>query len=569
MVNGNPMRDLVWAFGIFWKGLPVNNIERIEIIRGPGSALYGADASAGVINVITKTAGKIDDTEIGARVGSFDTQSAWMQTGGQWNGFDFAMTADVSTTDGHNPYIKADRQTVNNTGNSSAPEYVDYGWNNADLGLSIANDNWRVLGNYMRHDNLDTGMTGAGNIDPVTRANDERYDLDLLYNNKDFSDHWGVDAKIHYQNLNYSSNNGFQESPPSINNPQGMINQIRSAEQQVNFESSGLYSGFDKHSIRIGLGYEWDDLYHVDQKVNYNSDENIQLAGKSLVDISDTPDAFAPEKARNIKFLFMQDVWSIAKNWEITLGARYDNYSDFGTTFNPRVALVWQATQKLTTKLLYGQGFRAPSFQELYSDTSRTLANSSLDAEQSATKEIVFSYKMTDDLRFDLNIYQLKYTDFISPTLVAGESLPQFKNTGSHKIFGTEAEVHWQLTRNIGLRGNYTYRNPDDNEFRVFQEPAQEAYFRADWRFMPQWNWDVQLNWIADRDRKEGDPRSDIDDYSITDTTLRYDGLKNWEFAGSIRNVFNEDAREATGTSIPNDFPLAERSFYAQATYKF
>ncbi len=106
MVNGNETRDLMWAFGIFWKGIPVSAIERIEVIRGPGSALYGADASAGVINVITKTAGKIKDTEVGLRAGSFATKTAFMQSGSEWNGFDLGITAEFSTTDGYDPFIK-------------------------------------------------------------------------------------------------------------------------------------------------------------------------------------------------------------------------------------------------------------------------------------------------------------------------------------------------------------------------------------------------------------------------------------------------------------------------------
>ena len=55
----------------------------------------------------------------------------------------------------------------------------------------------------------------------------------------------------------------------------------------------------------------------------------------------------------------------------------------------------------------------------------------------------------------------------------------------------------------------------------------------------------------------------------MTDTTLRNTGLKQWEFAASIRNLFDEDAREATGTSIEDDFPLAERNLYAELKYKF
>jgi len=116
MINGNDMRDLVWASGIFWKGMPVSAIKRIEVIRGPGSALYGADASAGVINVITKTAGKIEETEVGLRAGSFNTKAAFIQTGGDFYDHELALTAEFSSTDGPDPYIKSDRN--NEAGNS-------------------------------------------------------------------------------------------------------------------------------------------------------------------------------------------------------------------------------------------------------------------------------------------------------------------------------------------------------------------------------------------------------------------------------------------------------------------
>ncbi|MFK5984706.1 MAG: TonB-dependent receptor [Pseudomonadota bacterium] len=571
MVNGTPMRDLIWAFGIFWKGLPVSVIERVEIIRGPGSAVYGADASAGVINVITKTAGKIENSEIGIRLGSYNSQTAWMQTGGSWNGFDLGMTADLFKTDGHAPLILADKQSFNNTGYSTAPDNAHYGWNNADLRFSIKKNNWTMLANYMRHDNLETGLTGAGNFDPITSANDDRFDLDLLYKNNQFAKHWGIDAKFHFQDLSYRSNNGFLESPPSSDYPDGIINHISSAERQLAIEATSLYSGINKHSIRIGLGYQWKDLYSIKQQINQGigPDGNQLPIGSPVVDISDTPYAFSPEKNQNIQFLFVQDVWDLSKDWQLTLGMRYDNYSDFGGTLNPRMALVWQTTQKLTSKILYGQGFRAPSFQELYTDTSRTLSNVSLSPEQSETTELAFSYAANKSILLALNIYHLKYSDFISPVAVVGQVIPQFQNTGKHKILGTEIEAQWHASNQLELSANYTFINPDDNQYRVYKEPEQQAYLRIDWEFSPTWNWNIQTNWVADRTRKDGDSRTAIDDYILLDTTLRYMGVKHWEFVASIRNVFDEDAREATGESITHDLPLPDRNFYAEINYKF
>ncbi|MCP4700411.1 MAG: TonB-dependent receptor plug domain-containing protein, partial [Gammaproteobacteria bacterium] len=82
LINGIPITTLYWGpRGLIWRDMPVSDIARIEIIRGPGGAVYGADAMAGVVNIITKTAKDIDGIETGMRAGSFDTQSAWVLYG--------------------------------------------------------------------------------------------------------------------------------------------------------------------------------------------------------------------------------------------------------------------------------------------------------------------------------------------------------------------------------------------------------------------------------------------------------------------------------------------------------
>lgn len=544
MVNGVPMKDLLWGFGIYWKGLPASMIERVEIIRGPGSALYGADAGAGVINVITKTAGRIEYNEAGLRAGSHDSQAGWLQYGGHWGGFDVGLTAEVSGTDGHDPYIRADRL--------GGAGWAGYGWRNTDLRLGVARGNWRLHADYMRHADLETGLTGAGVLDPLTRGRDSRYSLDLLYDNDCYADDWSLSAALHYANLDYSSGAGFQESPPSLADPDGVINRQRAAERRLNVEASGLYTGLAGHAVRVGAGLVWQDLYSVRQV--YDS-----------VDLTDTPAAFAPEKMRRIDYLFAQDVWTLAEDWELTAGARYDHYSDFGGTLNPRLALVWQGSDRLTTKLMYGQAFRAPSYQELYSRTSFTLPNADLKPERSRTWDLAFNYAATPDLRLGLDIFH-----FVQRDLIAATGTPsQFHNGGRHAIRGIELEAHWQATATLRLAGNYTLRWQDDGPYRIYAVPEREAYLRADWAFRPGWNWNLQANWIGARPRPAGDARDPADAYTVVDTTLRHGAGKHWEFAAALRNLLDADARAYTGAAIADDLPLPGRSLYAEVRYKF
>jgi iron complex outermembrane receptor protein len=578
MINGASVRDLMWGFGIFWKGIPSSIIERVEIIRGPGSALFGADAASGVINVITKTAGNIEQNKIGLRSGSFNTKTGWLQYGDSWNGFDISLTVDLSTTDGHDPLVESDGQTLQDlalgSSVSQAPDNAQYGWDNQDIRFAIAKDDWRLHVDYMKHDNLEIGLTGAGVLDPLTSAEDSRFSLDLLYNNPDLSDTWGIDAELRYQDLDYSSGEGFQERPPGAFNgdyPQGVINQMQSAERKLSFETSALFKGIDEHAVRLGLGYSWQDLYFVKQLINMGigPDGNPLPPGSPLVDVSDTPYAFAPEKTRTIRYLFLQDVWSFSDDWELTAGIRYDDYSDFGNTLNPRLALVWQISDGFTSKFLYGRAFRPPSFQELFAETSYSKPNPDLEPERSETFELILSYMLSKDLNFGINLYNLQQSDLIRAVNTPGETGRTFRNIGDHTTRGIELETKWQAAENLRLSANYTIRNPDNNQFRAVEEPKQDAYLRADWGFLPNWNWNIQTNWIADRERGVNDSRPSLDDYSITDMTLRYTGLKAWELALSVNNIFDEIAKEHTAPSMVNDLLLPERSIYAELQYKF
>ncbi len=556
MINGAPAKDLVWSPGIFWKGVPANMIERIEIIRGPGSALYGSDASAGVINVITKTAGSIDYAEAGLRVGSFDTGAAWLQHGMQWNGFDIALTADLSTTDGHNPFI---RRAFGNTSGRA-----DYGYESQDWHLSVARGNWRMLLDHYRHDDVAIGLTGGAVLDPQTRANDSLSSLALLYAAPEFADHWALNGEFRYRDMEYTSGNGYFEGIPAYAN----LKQESSAERRWNFEVSALYSGIRDHSLRVGGGYVEHDLYAFTQvldgvsKVIDNGDTYTFLPTAVVPATS-----VAPHRRKN-RYFFVQDIWSFAPDWELTAGVRYDHYSDFGRTLNPRLALVWQTTDRFTTKLMYGQAFRAPSYLERYVTTAANPPNPSLRPEKSKTLELSFAWRATRDLRLGTNFYRFDRREVIAPSPpVSG----QFSNHDRFVTSGIEFEAQWQALSNLRLAGNLSHMKNEDvtSPLRDVALPRTQAYVRVDWAFQPKWNWNLQMNWFGSRPLPAGDLRSPQGAYALVDTTIRYYHGSDWEFAASIRNLLDEDAAEYSSTRLWYNLPLPGRSAFVEARYKF
>jgi iron complex outermembrane receptor protein len=518
-----------------------------------------------VINVITKTAGKIGQSEAGVRVGSFDSQTAWVQHGTNWKGFDIAFTAEVGQTDGHRPYIQQDK--------GNAQGHADYGYDNADIRFSIAQGNWRLLADHTIKSDIGIGLTGGAYLDPLTHGNDSQTNLALLYKNTTFAKDWGLEAELRYRDSVFSSGDGYFEKPPGTTNfPAGQINRQRGAEQRLNVEASGLYTGFSNHAIRVGGGYLWQDQYRVEQFVNYmNPDIGVTLAETGpMLDISNSAYAFLPKKSRGNAYLFMQDVWNFANDWEFTVGGRYDDYSDFDGTFNPRAALVWQTTDHLTSKLIYGEAFVAPSFLQLYSLTAASQGNRNLKPERSKTWDIAFSYLVSRDLRLGLDLYQLTQTDIIT----LDSAMPQrYQNSGELRTSGIELEAQWQAMKTLRLSASLSSRREDLPDVRNFTVPKQQTYLRADWAFLPKWHWNLQANWIGKHIYSSKDITSQpIGAYTLADTTLRYVHDKHWEFAASIRNLFDKDTQEyvpTTSTRLPYGLPQPRRNLFAEVRYKF
>ncbi len=122
-----------------------------------------------------------------------------------------------------------------------------------------------------------------------------------------------------------------------------------------------------------------------------------------------------PNTHRTIWSLVAQDEWQIADDWQLTAGVRYDDYSDFGGTVNPRVALVWDINEQITSKLLYGKAFRAPNFAEQCTQNNPVvLGNKNLNPETINTFEWALDYRPFSSLRTAVNLYYYQINNLIS-----------------------------------------------------------------------------------------------------------------------------------------------------------
>ncbi|WP_353569922.1 TonB-dependent receptor [Candidatus Albibeggiatoa sp. nov. BB20] len=598
LINGIPVKQLYSRNrGNTWGGMPVNSISRIEVIRGSGSAVYGADAFSGVINIITKTRAEINGTEFGVRAGSFDTQDVWVSHGDDYLGFDVAFMLEIHDSDGYQAIINEDLQSQlgkqQGFDTSSAPSSMNNERRNIDARLDVSKQRWRVRAAYQGRDEVGVGIGAGGSLDTIGAYQDERYNLDLTYHNPQVTRYWDVMVQAYISENRLKPNPYLQITPPNTILENGIVEDGFRLKTSKNERASGLsigsfYSGFDKHLVRLGAGFTYSDLYGVSHYQNFGIDpatgQPLSL-DSDFVELSGTPYAFMIEGDRKSLYWFAQDEWKLAEQWTLTTGIRYDDYSDFAETWSPRLALVWQATNDLSFKALYGEAFRIPSFVELYNTISNFgELNSVADAikiqpEKMRSYELGLNYKLHQDVRTSFNIYQFKVTDKIAFQPLS-PSLQVAQNLGQRKGRGMELEAYWEIAHYLTLLGNYAHQRVlDEDEQGLGGAPRDQVYLRTDWQFIKYWYLNTQLNWVSERERRYTDSREALDAYTSVDVTLRRKGFnRNWDFAFSVRNLLNGERREptsglvdkATGfIPIPNDIPLAERSVYLEARYRY
>ena len=566
LVNGIPITAVyVGDRSQIWGGMPVENIARIEVIRGPGSALYGADAFSGVINIITKTAADINGTQLGLRAGSFNSRDAWMQYGGALGAYDAAAYLRMGHTDGQHQIIAAD--ALSGTPFSLAPGPVNLGYDAIDGRIDLSRDKWRLRAGYQQRTNGGTGAGVASALDPQGKNFGERVSTDLTYQDVNFAPNLDVTAQTSY--LYITEQSDLTLYPPGyLGFPNGVIGNPYKWERHLRFNLSAAYTGLQSHKLRFGAGTQNDDLYRIKDTNNYT----LPPLG-TVQDVTDIAPFIRPH-SRRVNYVYAQDEWAFTKDWYLTAGVRQDHYSDFGNTTNPRVALVWETAYNLTSKLLYGRAFRPPSFAELYNiNNPVALGNPNLKPETNESVELAFAWQAASTLQANLNLFRYQMKDILRFVQDTSTGISTAQNAGQQHGQGMEVELVWDASQSLRLSGNYAQQHSIDDATNqdAGNAPRHHVYARADWRFMPRWSIDTQLNYIADRKREPFDTRPPIADYHTVDLTLRSNNQSNdWGIAFKVLNLFGADAREPSPAPglIPYDLPVDPRAWRVELNHQ-
>lgn len=558
LVDGIPRRDPVYQHASVDEYLPLTNVERVEVIRGPGSALYGTNAFAGVINVITKRPGTDGWGEIEAGGGNFDTAEAAAEGAFRWGPAGIYAFAHGYRTDGDG--LDYQRGHLPQTLRQNPKRQ----WSG---GVTVAGGGFTA-----RLERLHYKYTFFTDWDvPTWRWDDEEYVTDDTFASVEYagtiSPKVRVTAVGFYQD--YRLYSFWREFLRGQQGPKATPDDVRYANDV--YKEGKLYGGdlrfaFDfgpTNKLTVGASYERESVSRVE---DLWTEVHTGIVTRPFYIDPVGVDTWA---------VYLEDVWKPAGWVTLTAGVRGDHNGIFGWQTSPRLGATFHPGRKLVAKLLYGEAFRAPSFREFFTvDMTGQFpeGNRALKPESIRTFEASLDYTFSSYAAFHL----LAYRESTSDAIYSEDNLP-YSNHPGDTIYGAEAglKLAWPNRLTVYLNGSYIWTD-------LCNIPHKQLNGGFNAPLGKRWNWSLQASWLSERprdpdDRFAYDPgvapykRPDPSGYLLVNSTLRLlEVVPGLEFRLSVTNLFDRDFYDPTYEPTKYyDLQAPGRTFLLRAVYRF
>lgn len=552
MLNGHPLDHNLNNAGstYLYDDLPVDTVKRIEIVRGPGSALYGANAFVAVVNIITLTAKDIDGWQASSGFGSFDTQQYRASWGKTFADGDAVLHFNHADTHGINAPIAEDMLSLAGK-DSLAPGTSDLSEGRNDLEWQLGYQGFKLDGRYIKKQTgAFVGTSFA--LSDQTEQNYEDYFLQLSRNWQLRPD-LTIDTRLYHARFCFDV---LSQVEPRLFNRNALSDQRSGGELQGNYRLN------DRQTLIAGFSYTDEQQSGIIDQTGTHPD-NLQPS--ALI--------FGKNRQRDHWGLYLQDVWDPWPELRLTLGARYDEYNDFGGTFNPRIGFNWEFVKDYSLKFSYGTAYRAPAFGELDLTHPFVSGNPKLSPEQTETFETGVIARPLPGLTAQAIYYRSHISDLI--TLVPGQLTPlSYDNSGSMVSEGVELESRYDFSGE--LRGSYVaanvvFQQPEQDGARMIDVPRERANLMLNWAFAEDWSAFTHLLVKGDTTRAGGDARRNVPAYALVDLSLlrQNAGIKGVDVSFSVYNLFDQRYYDPAPTSIPGDYQQAGRAYFGHLSLRY
>lgn len=515
---------------------PVNAIERIEVLKGGGSALYGSEAVGGVINIITKK---------GSESGSQVTLRA---VGGSWGTEQYGLTASGSNNNGLGVFVAASKERRGDFEykdiNGNTQKLINSGYNNESFSVK-----------------LDQSI---GNDDRVTFA----FEHIFSEGGAPFGyQPWSFTERFERLNNNVSARYDWNETGDN----KGYV-QVYKNYQHARFMST--YPGNSADFTDTTTGFD------IQQNVKFSDSNEITFGAEYYKTKVNNDSEYKGERSINNKAIFMEDRWKINDYWQLNTGLRYDKHNEFGSELTPKLALNNKINDDSNVYLSWGKVFNAPTTDELYYKNAWMQGNPGLKPEKGDVWTLGGNTKLSDKTNVSASVFYSVIDDAIdwyqTDTFVDGsttEYVTSYKNVNKEKRRGMELSINHSFDDYLSAQVSYTYmqikHDEGDGYFRDDKEKPN--VYRAGLKYkINEWVYNADLTAVSGQHIGVANGYTDKN-YLVLDLGIEYKLKNNAKIFVKGFNLTDERYQEIGGLypTYEAKYPMPSRSFIIGAEYTF
>jgi outer membrane receptor for ferrienterochelin and colicins len=554
LVNGHTYNNDIYQQAYVGQdfGIDLEAVDHIEVIRGPGSALYGGNAFFAVVNVVTLTGSELPGVHALAETGSFWRKRGQASVGHVTSGgAEIFASGSVLDVDGQDelfyPAYDSPKTNFGIAENADAERALKF-FGTARWGaFSIQG------GTSWREKHIPTAAYFTTFNDPGTKSVDARQFAEVAFRPEPVA-RTDVSARLFYDAAQYHGTYIYGTEPDRVKNEDKGTSHWFGGEVQARREL------FRNNSATIGTEF----TYHPDPVQS-----NFDLPSNTV--FLDVSDPF------NTVGVYAQDEWQPLSQLSLVGGLRWDRYYNRIQQVSPRFAAIWSATERTTVKLLFGQAFRPPNlYEQFYAYPSvgvRAIANPSLDAEHITTYEGVVEQDLWGRAQATAAVYHYRIRDLIEQVDVpdagfAGQTL-QFQNVGSAKATGGEFELKVPLPRGVVWRSYYNVQEALDRNGQLLSNSPKHLGTLGLYAPLP-YGLEAATELILVGPRKTlGGSR--LETVHVLNVNLLYETpIRDLGFSAGFYNILNQTYPDPGGTEHRQDrIPQDGFTFRVQLRYAF
>ena len=500
LIDGVKYQDPSNTSGAAFSHLMISDIERIEVIKGPQSGIWGADASAGVINIITKEAKNGVHVNFNSELGSFQTKKYGMSVSNKTDKYSVKLSADRILTDGfssQSPF--GDR----------VDDYEKDGYRNTTVNLKGSynitdedsiNLSYHHINSFVEYDDWNAPNTNL--------HSDNESNLYSLGYNKNYKNH---NIKLKYDISEFEKKELEATNSWQVRDYNGKVKLL---------DLTDNISYFDKDNFLIGFSHEKTEVDYIKGNNVTNKDDNTNKA----IYITNT---------------------NYLGDFAITESLRRDDYSNFGSKYTGKIGAKYNVNEDLSFNANYGTAYNAPNIINILNPWG--VSNPDLEPEKIKGFDISSTYK-----DFTLTYFKNKIDN-----LMNWQSSKYINIDGTSTIAGYEAKYSKLIIEDLLLNLNYTYLSAKDSQEReLARRPKNQVGFGVDYYGINNLHFNVNGQYIGERYDGANKTGRETGNYTLWNSVINYEINKTFSTYLKVDNIFNKYYQTIDG------YATAQRSAY-------